>query len=67
MAKSTACWATWSVIDETNEVWFLTDLYHMPLNTDSLLTQLGGRCEVLFLLHLNDISGFCSLLELGLA
>lgn len=67
MVKSTACWATCFVIDETNEVWFLTDLYHLPLYTDSLLAQLGGRCEVLFLLHLNAISGFCSLLESGLA
>lgn len=42
MVKSTACWATCSVSDETKKVWFLTDLYHMPLYNDSRLAQLGA-------------------------
>lgn len=40
--RSAACWVTCSMIDETNEVWFLTDVYHMPLYSDSLLAQLGA-------------------------
>lgn len=43
MVHSAACWATCSVIDETNEVWFLTDFYITCLCTMILsLPNLGA-------------------------